>query len=212
MTREVGGRGRSRVVTVLVVVATLLAGALLAGLIGTASAAPADEADRGSAGNSEDGGQPGEEGRSGEDGSGGDGKSGEDGGDGGGDPDARAEGRAEGTPCSTEARACVDRARRTAWLIKDGVVEVGPVPAAPGGQGHSTPLGTFQVEWKNKDHRSAEFDNAPMPYAVFFAPGGIAFHEGSTESPSAGCVRLAHDDAVRWFDTLQVGDRVEVHE
>jgi hypothetical protein len=191
MTREVGGRRRrSRVVTVLATVVALALGVLLAGLVGTASAAPPegpdDHGDRGR-GSSQDGG-------------------------GEGGSDARAEGRTEGTPCSTEARACVDRAGRKAWLIKDGQIEVGPVPAAPGGQGQSTPLGTFQVEWKNRDHRSAEFNNAPMPFAVFFAPGGIAFHEGNVDSPSAGCVRLDRANAERWFGALQVGDRVEIRE
>lgn len=171
MTREVEGRRRrSRGVTVLVAVTTLLVGALAAGTVGTASAAPAD-----------------------------------------GPRDAAAEGRTAGTPCSTAARACVDREGRKAWLISDGRIVAGPVQAAPGGQGHRTPLGTFQVEWKNRDHRSAEFDNAPMPFSVFFAPGGIAFHEGNVNSPSAGCVRLDRANAERWFAELQVGDRVEVH-
>ncbi|MEU6698152.1 L,D-transpeptidase [Pseudonocardia sp. NPDC046786] len=121
-----------------------------------------------------------------------------------------SEGRAEGTPCSAQARACVDRAGRTAWLIRDGRIEAGPVRVAPGGQGKETPLGTFRVEWKNRDHRSTEFDGAPMPFAVFFAPGGIAFHEGNLDSPSAGCVRLDRANAERWYASLQVGDRVEV--
>jgi lipoprotein-anchoring transpeptidase ErfK/SrfK len=66
------------------------------------------------------------------------------------------------------------------------------------------------VEWKNRDHVSGE-SGAPMPYAVFFAPGGIAFHEGSLQTNSAGCVRLAHREAVAFFDYLQVGDEVQVH-
>lgn len=191
MTREVGGRRRrSRVVTVLATVVALALGVLLAGLVGTASAAPPegpdDHGDRGPESSQDGGGE--------------------------GGSDARAEGRTEGTPCSTEARACVDRAGPKAWLISDGRIEVGPVPAAPGGQGQVTPLGTFQVEWKNRDHRSAEFDNAPMPFAVFFAPGGIAFHEGNVDSPSAGCVRLDRANAERWFGALEVGDRVEIRE
>lgn len=36
----------------------------------------------------------------------------------------------------------------------------------------------------------------PMPYSVFFAPGGIAFHEGSLTEDSHGCVRLAADAVV----------------
>jgi hypothetical protein len=57
---------------------------------------------------------------------------------------------------------------------------------------------------------SAEYDGAPMPFAVFFAEGGIAFHEGSLDRPSAGCVRLGREDAVEFFDFLDVDDPVQV--
>ena len=115
-----------------------------------------------------------------------------------------------GTPCTVEARACVDRAARKAWVITDGKVVLGPVPASPGGPGHETPPGDFTVEWKHRDHRSAEFDNAPMPWAVFFAEGGIAFHEGNVTTPSAGCVRLEAGPAEAFHETLEIGSRVEV--
>ena len=123
---------------------------------------------------------------------------------------ARADDGTAGTPCSAAARACVDLAAGTAWLVDGGAVVRGPVPVSPGGEGRETPRGDFAVEWKNRDHRSAEFGGAPMPFAVFFAPGGIAFHEGSLETRSAGCVRLARDEAAAFFDFLRVGDRVEV--
>jgi lipoprotein-anchoring transpeptidase ErfK/SrfK len=119
-------------------------------------------------------------------------------------------GNTEGTPCSTAARACVELDANKAWLIKDGKVERGPVAISHGGPGADTPRGDFSVQRKDKDHKSAEFNNAPMPWAVFFAPGGIAFHEGRTDTPSAGCVRLAPADAQAWFESLQVGDKVEV--
>jgi hypothetical protein len=124
---------------------------------------------------------------------------------------AQADHAAEGTPCSSAARACVHLDSRQAWLIHDGAVVRGPVPISPGGPERETPRGAFAVEWKNRHHKSAEFDGAPMPFAVFFAEGGIAFHEGDLGSPSAGCVRLAHEDAAAFFDALRVGDRVEVH-
>lgn len=115
-----------------------------------------------------------------------------------------------GTPCTETARACVDLASKQAWLIHDGTVSRGPVPISHGGQDTATPTGTFAVEWKNKNHRSKEFNDAPMPYAVFFAPGGIAFHEGSLATTSAGCVRLAREEAAAFYDDLQVGDEVQV--
>lgn len=116
----------------------------------------------------------------------------------------------EGTPCTEVARACVDVDARLAWLIEDGDVVRGPVLISTGGEGRETPRGDFQVAWKNKDHRSSEFDGAPMPFAVFFAEGGIAFHEGNLDTGSAGCVRMGHDDAEAWFGFLQVGDPVQV--
>ncbi|WP_433502175.1 L,D-transpeptidase [Pseudonocardia halophobica] len=117
----------------------------------------------------------------------------------------------DGTPCSKHARACVDLAHNQAWLIHDGEVTRGPVGISHGGQGKETPTGDFEVQWKDKDHRSAEFNDAPMPYSVFFADGGIAFHEGNPQNPSAGCVHLGHDDAVAWYADLEVGDEVEIH-
>jgi hypothetical protein len=117
----------------------------------------------------------------------------------------------EGTPCTSDVRACVDLATNQAWLIHDGKITRGPVGISHGGQGKETPTGDFQVQWKDQHHRSKEFNDAPMPYSVFFADGGIAFHEGNPQNPSAGCVHLAHDDAAAWYSDLQVGDAVEIH-
>ncbi len=115
-----------------------------------------------------------------------------------------------GTPCTAAARACVDLNAKLAWLIQDGGVVRGPVPLSSGGPERETPRGDFRVEWKNQNHRSTEFDGAPMPFAVFFAEGGIAFHEGNLHTSSAGCVRLVYDDAAAFYDFLQIDDRVEV--
>ena len=115
-----------------------------------------------------------------------------------------------GTPCTTVAHACADLATKQAWLIENGSVKRGPVAISSGGPGHETPKGDFKVEWKNANHRSTEYDGAAMPFAVFFAEGGIAFHEGRVDKPSAGCVHLGHDDASFFYDYLQVGDPVQI--
>lgn len=114
------------------------------------------------------------------------------------------------TPCARTVEACVDLDSQHAWLIKDGVVAYGAVPISSGAEEEPTPTGTFQVVWKHADHVSGESGGA-MPYSVFFAPGGIAFHEGTLDKQSAGCVRLEREDAKVFFDTLNVGDDVEVH-
>ena len=116
-----------------------------------------------------------------------------------------------GTPCTASARACVDLAAGTAWLISDGAVTYGPVPVAQGRDGAETPRGTTVVDWKSRYHHSREYNGAAMHYAVFFAPGGIAFHEGNPETPSAGCVRMAASDAMAFYNALDEYDRVEVH-
>lgn len=111
--------------------------------------------------------------------------------------------------CPPATLACVDLERRETWLQADGKIIHGPVPMEPGTDGMATPRGTFAVEWKDKEHISGEYGD-PMPFSVFFAPGGIAFHEGSLTSPSHGCVHLRHSDAAHYFDALQPGDQVTV--
>jgi hypothetical protein len=122
----------------------------------------------------------------------------------------------DGTPCTPSARACVDLDDQKAWLIEGAKVTRGPVPISSGGDGKATPAGTFHVLSKNKDQKSNEFkmpngQPAPMPYSVFFAPGGIAFHAGDPAKASAGCIHLNGSDAVAFFNTLQVGNEVQVH-
>ena len=67
----------------------------------------------------------------------------------------------------------------------------------------------FHVSWKAAYTVSTIYD-IPMPHAVFFAAGGIAFHEGALDSPSHGCVHLDAADATAFFDALKPGDEVDV--
>jgi len=90
--------------------------------------------------------------------------------------------------CPAAASACVDLSDHLTWLQSDGRITYGPVPMEPG------PPGT-------------EYDE-PMPYAVFFAPGGIAFHGGSLTIPSHGCVHLDIGSARYYHDHLPVGAEV----
>jgi len=125
--------------------------------------------------------------------------------DGGGPPAPVA-----GTPCTATARACVDLDERRAWLIDAGKIVRGPVTIRHGDTADPTPKGTFHVQWKAEQYTSREY-LTQMPYSVFFADGGIAFHEGAQDTPSAGCVKLEHEDAKAWFAFLQVGDEVQIH-
>jgi len=72
--------------------------------------------------------------------------------------------RVDGTPCDANARACVDLSENQAWLIRDGVVEYGPVRISHGKPGYRTPPGTFRVSFKSRHHVSSIY-HTPMPYS-----------------------------------------------
>lgn len=114
--------------------------------------------------------------------------------------------------CPADARVCVDIDGRRTWL-QDGRGNVQHVASAmsPGKPGQETPRGTFHVNRKVKDEISWEFGNAPMPYAIYFTNRGHAFHEGSPAYDSAGCVRLPHNDAVAFWNHLNIGDKVFIY-
>jgi lipoprotein-anchoring transpeptidase ErfK/SrfK len=133
-----------------------------------------------------------------------------------GETAAQTEGTVAGTPCTAATAACVDVDSKQAWLIKDGKIVRGPVAISTGGTGKETPTGdSFRVFNKDKDHTSHEFklpngQPAPMPNAVFFEDGGIAFHAGSPQRAPAGCVHLGLADSLAFFNFLNIGDQVQV--
>jgi lipoprotein-anchoring transpeptidase ErfK/SrfK len=113
-------------------------------------------------------------------------------------------------PCTAAARACIDLSANRSWLLDGaGNVRYGPVPITHGRRGWRTPAGTFRVQFKDIDHKSSLFNNAPMPYSVFFN-GGIAFHAGSLREQSHGCIHLSTAAARTYYNTLRVGDIVQV--
>jgi hypothetical protein len=125
-------------------------------------------------------------------------------------PAAKAVPRAAATaPCRPGVSACVRLSTRQAWLLDGGRLVMGPVPISSGRPGFRTPSGTFRVSYKDQNHLSTLFDDAPMPYSVFFN-GGIAFHQGSVQVPSHGCIHLPAAAARAFFGNLTPGDLVQV--
>jgi L,D-transpeptidase-like protein len=112
-------------------------------------------------------------------------------------------------PCAAAARACVDLSSQQAWLMHGGTVTYGPVPVATGKASAPTAPGVFHVFWKDINHRSSLFNDAPMPYSVFFN-GDDAFHQDSVKVASNGCVHLTRQAAQTFYNTLHVGDVVQV--
>lgn len=114
-----------------------------------------------------------------------------------------------GDPCSATAVACVSLSKQEAWFVRGGRIVRGPVRVATGRAGYGTEVGTFSVFRKNLMWYSTIYNNAPMPYSVFF-DGGEAFHEGSIYERSHGCVHLSSNDAAWVYNFLHIGDKVQV--
>lgn len=79
-------------------------------------------------------------------------------------------------------------------------------PVSTGGNGYVTPTGTYQPQWFSRDHRSRKYDNAPMPFAIFY-DGGYAIHAtfstGMLGRPAShGCVRLHPDNARTLYEMV----------
>src|SRR5699024_8495236 len=113
--------------------------------------------------------------------------------------------------CPADADVCVDIDGRRTWLQDNGKVTYAAPNKAPGKPGQDTPRGTFHVNRKVKDEISYEFNNAPMPYAIYFTNYGHAFHMGDPAYDSAGCVRLPEQAALRYWNNLQIGDKVVIY-
>jgi hypothetical protein len=81
-------------------------------------------------------------------------------------------------------------------------------PVSTGRRGYDTPAGSFRPFRMEEDHYSKEWDDAPMPYSIFFTGEGHAIH-GSYETrnlgraASHGCVRLAPKNAEKLFSLVQ---------
>lgn len=113
--------------------------------------------------------------------------------------------------CPRTADVCVDIAGKRSWLQENGEISYGPVPISSGGTGQATPRGTFSVNRKVRHEISYEFNNAPMPYAIYFTYNGHAFHQGNVATTSAGCVRLNEQDAAHYFNHVGINDTVYIY-
>jgi L,D-transpeptidase catalytic domain len=114
--------------------------------------------------------------------------------------------------CPPAAAACVDLSRHLTWLQSDGKATFGPVRMEPGppGSANATPRGTFTVMWKGGPNVVSNIYNEPMPWAVQFTSGGVAFHAGSLTLPSHGCVHLTMANAHYYNEHLAIGAEVVV--
>jgi lipoprotein-anchoring transpeptidase ErfK/SrfK len=103
---------------------------------------------------------------------------------------------------ASEISVVVDISDQTMSVRVDGALKY-TFDVSTGRQGHTTPTGAWGVERMHKTYFSRKYDNAPMPYAIFFHQG-YAIH-GTTDLKrlgriaSHGCVRLHPENAKALF-------------
>ncbi len=91
--------------------------------------------------------------------------------------------------------------------VYDGNRLMGDWPVSTARPGKRTPLGTYSPQFLSRNHRSSLYNNAPMPFSIFFN-GNYAIHGTDQISrlgnpASAGCVRLHPDNAAKLFSWVQ---------
>ncbi|MFB6813329.1 L,D-transpeptidase family protein [Streptomyces sp. NPDC056347] len=116
-------------------------------------------------------------------------------------------------PARTYRVACVDMDRQLLWVQTGKRIDFRPVPIRTGRDSQETRPGWHSIYWRDKDHVSSLYDDAPMPYSQFF-DGGQALHGHPGDlfdgGGSAGCVNLTVEDAASLWDLLKLDDAVYV--
>lgn len=80
-------------------------------------------------------------------------------------------------------------------------------PVSTAKAGKITPAGTYEPEFLSRNHRSRRYNNAPMPFAIFY-DGNYAIHGTDQikrlgQPASHGCVRLHPDNAKILFEMVK---------
>ncbi|MBR0952324.1 L,D-transpeptidase [Bradyrhizobium canariense] len=101
----------------------------------------------------------------------------------------------------------VDKDTQQMTVAVDGVARY-HWPVSTGIPSRETPNGAFRTFRMEEDHYSKEFDDAPMPHAIFFTKVGHAIHGtdsvGRLGSPAShGCVRLSRQNATTLYALVQ---------
>ncbi len=114
-------------------------------------------------------------------------------------------------PFATAARADIlvniDKSTQRMSVAVDGTPRY-EWPVSTGRPGYDTPSGDFKPNRMDADHFSQEWDNAPMPHAIFIDLKGHAIHGFSDVKHlglpvSHGCIRLSPDHAATLFNLVK---------
>ncbi len=101
-------------------------------------------------------------------------------------------------PAAAKLLIQIDKAAQQMTVSEDGEL-LYRWPVSTGIARYDTPAGSYKPFRMEKDHHSDEWDDAPMPYSIFFTMKGHAIHGTTHKSigrpASHGCVRLSVKNA-----------------
>ena len=108
-------------------------------------------------------------------------------------------------------RVVVSLSDQMAYLYR-GDTMMAATTISSGRDDKPTPDGIFSVLRKTPMWRSKKYDNAPMPFAQFFDPAGIAMHAGFNPGHAAshGCIRLPTAFAKKLYSVTDVGTPIYI--
>jgi L,D-transpeptidase catalytic domain len=97
----------------------------------------------------------------------------------------------------------IDKEKQEMTVSIDGV-QTYDWPVSTGRAGYSTPSGSYTATSMNEIWYSRQWDNAPMPHAIFFMKDGHAIHatldvKNLGKPASHGCVRISPANATTLF-------------
>ncbi len=112
-----------------------------------------------------------------------------------------------GSAAQAKIAITVDKNAQLMTVEVDGVQRY-QWPVSSGLPSYETPNGSFKTFRMEEDHYSKEFDDAPMPHAIFFTKSGHAIHGTDSVnrlgSPAShGCVRLSRAHAATLYALVQ---------
>lgn len=116
-------------------------------------------------------------------------------------------------PASANILITIDKSTQQMSVAVDGAQRY-VWPVSTGRPGYDTPSGNFKPNRMDADHYSQEWDNAPMPHAIFFDLDGHAIHgffdvKHLGRAVSHGCVRLSPDHAQTLFSLVKAEGMTE---
>jgi len=90
--------------------------------------------------------------------------------------------------------------------------EIGTAVVLYGAEEKETPDGVFPVLAKMKDHKSATYGDAPMPYTLRLTNDGVSIHGSDVRWGAAthGCIGVPVEFAQKLFDQVSKGDQVVI--